>query len=109
MGATVMTRQGSLFLGIQAAIILLASGAAIAWPRAGETALIIPLGANDQRDVLRWAENADARLLALNAESGRIVVHVPSNYSMLTALGSGFLPITARERGCNADASRAGL
>lgn len=97
-------RVDAALLSLQAAAIVLAMGAALVWPRAGQVALMVPLGTNDLRDVVRWADRENTELIAMDSTSGRILVRVPSNRSLLMALGSGLLPMAARAGGCKPDA-----
>lgn len=93
-------------IALQAAGAVLALVAALAWPRAGEAALLVPLGSNDLRTVLRWAHSQSAPLIELDPASGRVVARIASNPGLFSALGAGIVPIAARTRGCQSEGTR---
>lgn len=74
--------------------------AALVWPRAGQAALLVPLAGNDLGTVLRWADSQSAPLLALDTTNGRVIARISSNRSLLSAVGSGIVPIAARNPDC---------
>lgn len=74
--------------------------AALAWPRAGQAALLVPIGTSDLGTVLRWADREDASLLQIDTGKGRVVARVSSDASLLNAIGEGILPIAARTPSC---------
>lgn len=74
--------------------------AALAWPRAGQAAMLVPMGTSDLNTVLRWADREDASLLQIDTGKGRVVARVSSDASLLSAIGAGILPIAARKPSC---------
>ncbi len=87
-------------IGLHGAGIALALTAALVWPRAGQAALMVPLVGADTRTVLDWAAQENARLLALDTASGRVVARITDNRSLLRAVRRGIVPMTARAPGC---------
>lgn len=85
---------------------------ALACPRPGGPALLVPLGAGGMgagvEDAIAWAGREDARFLALDTRStnggtarpGGIVALVPDHASLLRALAAGLVPIAADTVGC---------
>lgn len=85
---------------------------AVACPRPGDPALLVPLGAGGMgagvEDAIAWAGREDARFLALDTRSaagattgaGGIVALVPDHASLLSALSAGLVPIAADTVGC---------
>lgn len=96
-----MPRDG-LMLGLHAGATLLALTAALVWPRAGQAAVLVPLGHQDTAQVLRWAEREQAEFIALDPASGRVVARVRNYRSLLHAIGAGIVPIAASIAGCKA-------
>lgn len=99
-------RDGRGIFGLHAGGVALALAAALVWPRAGQAALMVPLGSADTRTVLGWAAQEDAPLLVLDTASGRVVARMTDNRSMLRALGQGIVPVAASAPGCRADTRR---
>lgn len=87
-------------LGLHGASVLLALTAALVWPRAGQTALLVPLAGQDAAQVLRWADRERVQRVALDPASGRVVVLNTNHGSLLRAIGSGIMPIATRSVGC---------
>jgi hypothetical protein len=85
---------------LHGATMLLALVAALAWPRAGQAALMVPLSNSRLAAVLDWAEREQAELIELDSASGRVVARVSNNRSLLSALGSGIVPIAMRDQAC---------
>lgn len=100
-----MRAERTLF-GLHAAGVVLAVAAALVWPRAGQAALMVPLGGADTRTVIGWAAQENAPLLVLDTASGRVIARMTDNRSMLRALGQGIVPIAAPAPGCRADRQR---
>lgn len=96
-------RDGRAVFGLHAAGAVLALAAAFVWPRAGQAALMVPLGGADTRTVIGWAAQENAPLLALDTTSGRVIARMADNRSMLRALGQGIIPIAAPAPGCRSD------
>lgn len=93
-------RGDRALIGLHAAGVALAGAAALVWPRPGQAALMVPLGPADMGSVLRWADQEQAALMALDTASGRIVVRITDNRSLVSALGAGILPVATRAPGC---------
>jgi hypothetical protein len=93
-------------IGLHACALLLAFTAALAWPRSGQAALMVPIGHRDVRAALRWADAEQAPLLALDPARGRVIARLSSNDSVLRALASGLVPVAARAPGCQPQAKR---
>lgn len=87
-------------IGLHGTAVVLALLAALYAPRAGGAALLVPLADHDLAGVLRWSDAAGAELLALDSASGRVIVRIADNRSLVSALGAGLLPLAARARGC---------
>lgn len=94
-----MTAERALFV-LHGFAMLLALAAALVWPRAGQAALMVPLGRSDLGEVLRWADAEQAPLLAIDPARGRVIARISSNGSVLRALASGLVPVAARAPGC---------
>lgn len=86
--------------------LVFAVAVALAWPRAGEPAVLVPLGPGGIADAFVWADAEGAEFFAIKPESGRVIVRVPSNHSLLQALASGIVPVATRAAGCKAPDSR---
>lgn len=86
--------------------IALALTAALVWPRAGQAALLVPLGSADTRSVLAWAMQENAPLMALDTASGRVVARITDSRSLLRGIAQGIIPIAARAPGCRANNRR---
>lgn len=93
-------RAEHALIGLHGCALLVALAAALVWPRAGQAALMVPLGHNDVRAVIRWADTEQAQLLAIDPARGRVIARISSNDSALRALANGLVPVVARTRGC---------
>jgi hypothetical protein len=80
--------------------LMLALTAALAWPRTGEPALLVPFGSARLADALAWADAAQADLLAIQPDRGQLIARVPSHHSLAQALAAGFVPIAVSTPGC---------
>ncbi len=80
----------------------LALAAALAWPRVGEPALLVPLGADRMARAFAWADGERAEYLAIDPAGGRVIARIPSNHSLMRALANGIVPVAARTPGCAA-------
>lgn len=94
-----MTTDGRL-IAMHGAGVALALVAALAWPRTGQAALLVPVGNSDLGTVLRWADREQASLLRLDTANGRVIARVDGNASLLSAVSQGILPIAARAPSC---------
>lgn len=81
--------------------VLFALVAALAWPRPGQAALLVPVGATGLGEVLAWTDRAGTPLLALDSASGRVIARIEDNTSLPDALASGILPIATRAPACS--------
>ncbi|MBI1403700.1 MAG: hypothetical protein GC147_10840 [Porphyrobacter sp.] len=79
---------------------LLALGAALAWPRVGEAAVLVPLGTGRMSETLAWAEAERAPVLGIDTGRARVIARIPSNHSLWRALARGIVPVAARSPGC---------
>lgn len=93
-------RSERRLLAFHGAGVVVALVAALAWPRTGQAALMVPLGSGDLGTVLRWADREQADLLALDPASGRVVARVSGDASLLSALGAGILPLATPAPSC---------
>jgi hypothetical protein len=84
---------------------LLALAAALAWPRTGQPVLLVPLGSAQMADALAWADAAQADLLTLQSDRGRVIARAPSNQSLAHTLAAGFVPIAVSIQGCTRPAN----
>lgn len=82
--------------------VLLSLVAAMVWPRAGQAALMVPLGDRDLGTVLRWADSEQAQVLELDTATGRVIARVSSHHVLVSALASGIMPVAVSARGCGA-------
>ncbi|QDH35371.1 hypothetical protein [Porphyrobacter sp. YT40] len=73
--------------------------AALLWPRAGEAALLVPVGGQDVASLTHFAAREGAPLLEL--DSGRVIARLDDRGSPLRALSEGILPLAASARGCS--------
>ncbi|MEQ8410853.1 MAG: hypothetical protein RIB52_04800 [Erythrobacter sp.] len=77
---------------------------ALACPRPGAPALLVPLGAGGMGagmdDAIAWVEREDARFLALDTASAQVIARVPDHASLLRALAAGIVPVAADATGC---------
>lgn len=96
-------RSDLVLMTLHGSALLFALAAALAWPRAGEAALLVPLGRSQMPAVLAWADAEQAALLTLDPSRGRVIARVPSNQSLINALRRGILPIATRTAGCSPD------
>lgn len=80
--------------------MVLALTAALAWPRTGQPVLLVPLGSARLADALAWADQAEADLLAIQPDRGRLFARVRSHRSLAAALAAGFVPVAASSQGC---------
>jgi hypothetical protein len=85
---------------LHAFALVLALVAALAWPRVGEPALLVPLGFGGANRAYAWADAERAEYLAIDRAGTRVIARIPSSDSLLSALASGILPVAARARGC---------
>lgn len=89
-----------LIVAFHAAAVALALTAALFWPRAGQAALLVPLGSGGMRSVLQWADHAHAPLLAIDSTTGRVIARIVDNQSLFSAIGAGILPVATQTAGC---------
>lgn len=89
-----------LTIGLHAGSMVLALAAALACPRPGQAALLVPLGDNGLRETLHWAASHDAALIAIDSSSGQATIRLPSNHSVFSAFRAGIVPIAARAATC---------
>lgn len=95
-----------LVFGLHGVAVVLALVAALAWPRPGQAALLVPLGSGDLGSALRWADQEQAPLLAIDTIAGRAVIRVADNGSLLRALRAGLVPVAIATRGCSVGGTR---
>jgi hypothetical protein len=93
-------RADGMLLALHAGGASLALIAALAWPRAGEAALLVPLGDGGTAQVLRWADREATEGVTIDPASGRVVARVSSHASLMRALAAGIIPIATRSTGC---------
>jgi hypothetical protein len=93
-------RSDRALIGLHAVSVALAGAAALVWPRPGQAALMVPIGPADMASVLRWADREKAALMRLDSASGRVVVRITDNRSLVRALGAGIVPVATRAPGC---------
>lgn len=90
-------------IGLHASSMALALAAALACPRPGQAALLVPLGDNGLREAVQWAASHDAALIAIDPVNRQATIRLPSNHSLLSALGAGIIPIAARAATCGSN------
>jgi len=84
---------------LHGAAALLALAAALVWPRPGQAALLVPVSGGGMATALAWAEAEQADYLTIDPARERVIARVPSNISLMRALGSGIVPVAARGAG----------
>lgn len=89
-------------LALHGLALALALVTALAWPRVGEPALLLPLGGQPMARVFVWAETEQAENLAIDTTAGRVIARIPSNRSLMRALAQGIVPVATRTAGCAA-------
>lgn len=99
MANHLMARDKMLACGHGSALIL-AFAVALGWPRAGEAAMITPVGSDGFSRALSWATGEDARILDLDERKNRILVEMPRRSSVASALQSGLIPVLADGPNC---------
>lgn len=87
-------------MSLHAGAVLLALTAALVWPRAGQAAVLVPVGSAGLDTALGWAARENAPLLAIDTASGRVVVRLSERGSAASAIASGIIPLASRARGC---------
>lgn len=92
-----------VLMTLHGSALLFSLAAALVWPRAGQAAILVPLGRSDIPAALAWADAEQADLLTLDPARGRVIARIPSSKSLLSALGHGLLPIATRTSGCSPD------
>lgn len=102
-----MKAEGAL-IALHSGAVLLSLVAALIWPRAGQAALLVPMGGQELRSTLSWADREQAELLELDTARGVIVARISDNGSAWRAIASGIVPIAAQARSCTADTKGAG-
>ena len=80
--------------------LVLASATALVWPRAGEAALLVPLGADGTARAIAWADAEQAEFLAIDPAGARMITRIPSGASLTRALARGILPLAVRDPRC---------
>ncbi|QIQ86614.1 hypothetical protein [Erythrobacter sp.] len=93
-------RPEKIMLAGHVAALGFAFATALLCPRPGEAALLLPLHGAGPDAALAWAAREEARFLALDTASGRVVALVPDHGSLLRALAAGIIPIAADGTGC---------
>lgn len=99
-------RSERVLVGLHGVAVVLALSAATVWPRPGQAALMVPLGTGDLSTVLRWADRERAPLLELDSASGRVIARITDNRGIVSAIGSGIMPVAARAGECRPSAKR---
>lgn len=94
-----MRAEGAL-IALHSGAVLLSLLAALIWPRAGQAALLVPIGGQDLSSALGWVAQERAELLELDSASGRIVARISDSGSTWRAISSGIMPIASRAPGC---------
>ncbi len=87
----------------QVSLLLLTLCAAIAWPRAGQAALLLPLEPSRSSEALRWLTANDATLLGPARIGSGLVLRLGHNETAFAALKRGWLLIAVPEAACNPD------
>lgn len=96
-----------LTIGLHAGSMALALTAALACPRPGQAALLVPLGSNGLPEAVHWAASHDAALIAIDSVSGQATIRLPSNHSLFSAFRAGIIPIAARAATCGSNITEA--
>ena len=99
-------RRETAFIALHACAGGFALVAALLWPRAGEAALLVPVGGQDIAGLTRFAAREGAPLLELDSASGRVIARLDDRASPLRALAEGIVPLAASARGCRQPETR---
>lgn len=94
-------RRDSAMIALHACAGGFALVAALLWPRAGEAALLVPVGGQDLASLTRFAAREGAPLIELDSASGRVIARLDDQASPLRALTQGIVPLAASTRGCS--------
>lgn len=94
------TLAGQFALALHALILGLSLFIAVFWPRPNTPALMIPVGMAGPDSIYSWARNERARFLEMDPAASRIIVMIPSNYSILKALARGVIPVSTDAASC---------
>lgn len=76
------------------------------WPKSGGAATLLPISGSSRSAALAWLSREDARLLKVSREGANITVIVPSQMSVVRAIGSGLIPLSAEQPSCGGEALR---
>lgn len=87
-------------IALHSGAVMLSLTAALFWPRTGQAALLVPIGAHEFGSALNWVDREQAELLELDSTNGRIVARIADNGSAWRAIASGIVPIASRAPGC---------
>ncbi|MEO0464189.1 MAG: hypothetical protein AAF127_13745 [Pseudomonadota bacterium] len=95
--------------GLHAFAAVLALGLTAFWPKAGGTAMLVPVGVRDFDRAIGWIDRNDAQLLGIAPSGANLIVSIPSHGSALNAFAHGFVPIAAGPRTCRPISSKQDL
>lgn len=85
---------------LQSALLLLTLLAAIAWPRAGQAALLLPLKQSWSGQALAWLQANDAAVLGQARVGSGMVLRLARDDTAFAALKQGWLLIAVPEAAC---------
>lgn len=102
-------RSDGALLALHGGAAVFALIAAVAWPRAGEAALLVPVGGQTLPGVLQFAAKHDARLIAIDSAKGRVIARIDDRHSVLAILAAGIVPIGVSTKGCSSENYRGRL
>lgn len=85
---------------VQGLLIASGLGAAIFVPRAGDPAVLVPLGAQPIAKALAYAEAERAPVMTIDTATRRLVVLAPDSAGLIRALARGFVLVAAAKDGC---------
>ncbi|NCP14089.1 MAG: hypothetical protein GW858_08005 [Sphingomonadales bacterium] len=102
-------RSDVALLTLQGGAAAFALIAAVAWPRAGEAALLMPVGGQELPSVLNFAASHDVRLIAIDSAKGRVIARIDDRHSIFASLAAGIVPIGVSTKGCSSENYRGRL
>lgn len=88
----------NMVFGAQAALAAVTMYAGTLWPATGGSAVLVPIWNGTVNQPWHWISKENAALLSI--DNGNVTVRVPSQASLLRAVGLGYLPVSAQGVGC---------
>lgn len=93
-------------LTMQVMLAAMSIGYIAFWPKSGGAASLVSLHGASRPTALAWLAREDALLLEVSQEDGNLTVIVPSQMSVLRAIGAGLIPLSAEQPTCGGEPLR---